>query len=89
MGITLFLNNGVMAAIQITSIHLWSCTRKLVLIDRAFVALRFAPLVFTRVTFVPGGFAEWAARVDSFPRLAIGAFAHLSLGGVRINPSFV
>ena len=74
----------VFAAIRITSVRWRSYlplkTQNLVLVDPAFVALRFeSQLAFVGVVFVPCGFAEWPARVDRVRwTLAIGDLAHLS-----------
>ena len=57
----------VIAAILTISVRWRSClppkTQNLVLVDPAFVALRFDN-AFVGVVFVPRGIAEWLARVD-------------------------
>ena len=68
-----------LAAIRIRSVRWWSYlplkTQNLVLVDPAFIALRFESrgLAFVGIVFVPRGLAEWLSRVDRVRwTLAIG-----------------
>ena len=78
----------VIAAIRITSVRWRSFlplkTQNLVLVDPAFVALRFElrDLVFIGVVFVPRGPAKWPARVDSVRWI-------LAIGNWQFGPSTV